>query len=93
MLSYVLGHQKVRLCFDALIQLGLSDVKKISQHCKKHFTSKSKWEIVIDNVQALSSNVLVIASENHIENSKYPYPKIQESKNIIYTIALQAAHL
>lgn len=54
---------------------------------------KSKWEIVIDNVQALSSNVLVIASENHIENSKYPYPKSQESKNSIYTIALQAAHL
>lgn len=54
---------------------------------------KSKWEIVIDNVQALSSNVLVIASETHIENSKYPYPKSQESKNSIYTIALQAAHL
>lgn len=54
---------------------------------------KGKWEIVIDNVQALSSNVLVIASETHIENSKYPYPKSQESKNSIYTIALQAAHL
>ena len=54
---------------------------------------KSKWEIVIDNVQALSSNVLVIASETHIETSKYLYPKSQESKNPIYTIALQVAHL
>lgn len=60
-----------------------SKVKSIS-------SVKGKWEIVIDNVQALLSNVLVIAQETHIQNCEYSYPKSQKSKHSIYTTKLQA---